>query len=420
MFEVTSHYNPSIGPNRESMRLVVSLHLPEQAQITHTRVALAIVLDCSSSMGGEKIQAARDGAIKVIQELDEQFSFVVIAFESRAHVIYGPAEGIHGHKQKAIQAIQGLSANGGTSMSNALKAVIHSFNLYREWARTVLFLTDGQNGDRSNTFQNSVEQCVREHISIYAWGVGTDWNANELRSLAEKTHGRADIIPRPQQIETAFRQTFNQIRQTALTNVRLALWTPAEAGVLQVEQASPTLVTLDIQPDAANPRQSIVPLGSFAIGEQRDFLINLKILPHEPGLKYMIMRPSVKFVDAQHADLEEKGARESWVAVEWTLNMALAAKINERVAHYTREGELADLISQGNIALDRNDQRQAATLLLQALDMSEKLKNEEIARLLRAMVTRDANGQPALKNVDAVARQTLKIKQGTTSQLNQE
>ncbi len=418
MFEVTSHYNSYLGLNRETMRLVVSLHLPDQAQIAYSRVALAIVLDCSGSMGGKKIEAARDGAMKVIQELDEQFSFAVIAFSDKARVIYGPAEGIHEHKKRAIQAIQGLGASGTTSMSSALQAVIGALQLYQEWARTVLFLTDGINGDPKDVFLQTVEQCVHERIVIHAWGVGADWNADELRALAERTHGRADIIPKPQQIEAAFRQTFNQIRQTALTNVRLVLWTPEEVRVQQVQQAYPNLVELETSPDGTNPRQQIVSLGSFAIGERRDYLINLTIRPHEPGQKYMIMRPSVRFVDAQQAELEERGPRESWVTVEWTLQMALAAKIDERVAHYTREGELANLISQGNEALASGDQRQAAALLAQALDVSEQLKNEEIARLLRAIVTRDASGQPVLKQVDAVTRRTLEIKRGTTAQLS--
>lgn len=418
MFDVAAHYNAYLGPNREAMRLVLSLGLPGDAQIARSRVALAIVLDCSGSMGGPKIRAAREGAIKVIQELDEQFSFVVITFNDKARVIYGPAEGIHGHKQRAIQAIQNLDADGGTSMSSALQAVIGSFDPYREWARTVLFLTDGQNGDRKPAFLQSVEHCVHERISIYAWGVGADWNADELRALAERTHGSADIIPRPEQIETAFRQTFNQIRQTALTNVRLAIWTPEEVTVQQIEQAFPTMVKLDIQPDGANPRQQIISLGSFSTGERREFLINLNIKPHEPGRQYMIMRPSIKYVDAQRTEMEERGPRESWLAVEWTFDVGLAAKINERVAHYTREGELAELITQGTEARTRGNLQQAAALLGQALDMSEQVQNEEIARLLRMMVTRGANGQFSLKNADAVTLKTLEIKKGKTAQIN--
>jgi Ca-activated chloride channel homolog len=417
MFDVTSHYNPYLGPNRDVMRMVVSLSLPDHVQLAPTRLALAIVLDCSGSMSGEKIKAACNGAIKVIQELDEQFSFAVIAFESTARLIYGPAEGIHAHKQRAIQAIQSLHASGGTSMSSALQTVIGALQPYREWARTVLFLTDGQNGDRNNVFLQTVEQCVHERIIIYAWGVGADWNANELRALAEKTHGRADIIPRPEQVEAAFRQTFNQIRQTALTDVRLVLWTPEEVSVQQVQQAYPNLVDLGVSPDGTNPRQQVVALGSFAIGERHDYLINLAIRPHEPGQKYMIMRPAVRFMDAQHAEIEERGPRESWVVVEWTLQMALAAKINETVAHYTKEGELAELISKGNEALASGNRQQAAILLGQALEMSEQVKNEEIARLLRAIVVRGANGQVSLKDVDAVTRRTLEIKRGTTSQL---
>ncbi len=187
--------------------------------------------------------------------------------------------------------------------------------------------------------------------------------------------------------------------------------------VQQVQQAYPNLVEFETSPDGTNPRQQIVSLGSFAIGERRDYLINLAVRPHEPGQKYMIMRPAVSFVDAQRAEMEERGPRESWVAVEWTLQMALAAKINETVAHYTKEGELADLISRGNEALARGDRRQAAQLLAQALEMSEQVKNEEIARLLRAIVVRNANGQVSLKDVDAVTRRTLEIKRGTTSQL---
>ena len=362
MFDITSHYNPYLGPNRENMRLVVSLGLSDQVQLAPARMALAIVLDVSGSMGGEKLRAACAGAIKVIEELDEQFSFVVITFSDRANVIYGPAEGIHSHKQHAIAAVQRVQVQGGTKMSTALQAVIGTLAPYREWARTVLFLTDGQNGDNKTTFTQSVEQCVRERISIYAWGVGADWNADELRALAERTHGRADIIPQPQQVETAFRQTFHKIRQTALTDVRFAIWTPEEVQILQVQQAYPSLVNLDLSLDNANPRQRIITLGSFALGERRDYLMTLSIKPHEPGQKYMIMRPAVKFVDAQRAEMEERGPRESWVAVEWTLQMAQAAQINERVAHYTREGELANLISRGNEALARGDQQQAAAL----------------------------------------------------------
>ena len=50
--------------------------------------------------------------------------------------------------------------------------------------------------------------------------------------------------------------------------------------------------------------------------------------------------------------------------------------------------------------------------------MSEQVNNEEIARLLRGIVVRNANGQAMLKNVDAVTRKTLEIKRGTTSRIS--
>jgi thioredoxin-like negative regulator of GroEL len=82
------------------------------------------------------------------------------------------------------------------------------------------------------------------------------------------------------------------------------------------------------------------------------------------------------------------------------------------------EQELAACIQRGNEALARGDKQQAAEFLAQALEMSQRAGNEQISDLLRAMVSRGPDGRAQLKNVDAIARKTLEIKQGTTSRLS--
>jgi Ca-activated chloride channel family protein len=418
MFTVATHYNPYLYLSQDSMRMVLSLNLAKDIGLAPVPLALAIVLDQSGSMSGDKIRAACDGAIRIVESLNEHTVFMIVSFESEAKVIHKPTPGTEKDKQRAIQAIKKVRAGGGTAMSTALSPVIKAFRPYQQESKNILFLTDGQNGESRSELDKAIALCVEEHISIHAWGVGADWDATELRHMADKTHGSADIIPTPQEIGTAFENAFKQIQQTALTNVQLALWTPADIVVTQIQQVYPNIVALAKQPDSTNPRQIVVPLGSFAAGERRDYLVDISLPAHDPGQQYMIMRPAIKYTSVGAGEQEERAPRDSWVAIQWTENVALTAQIDLHIAHYTHEKDLAESINLANAALASGNKQQAAAMLSRALDISKHAGNEKMTALLSKMVMQGPDGQAQLKDVGAIARKTLEIKRGTTSALN--
>lgn len=425
MFSITTHYNSNLYLGQDMTRVVLSLGVAEDVPLAPAPLALAIVLDCSGSMSGDKIQAACNGAARIIRVLDEHVVFMVVGFHDRAEIIYGPVACTAEHKQRALKAIKRLHATNGTRMSTALRAVVGAFRPYQEQAKKILFLTDGKNeGEKRSALNQAVDLCVQARIGIQAWGVGADWDATELRHMAEVTHGSADIIPNPKQIEEAFLSSFDLMRRTALTDVRLVLWTPVEVAVKQIQQVYPTIVALShdksgsYQQDSANPRQQLVSLGSFAAGDRRDYLIDITLATHEPGQQYMALRPAVRYVSVGAGEQEERAPRESWVAIQWTNNASLAAQIDPHIAHYTDEKDLAEGIQKGNEALARGDKQQAAMILAQALEMSQRTGNEKITKLLSTIVLRRADGTVQLKDVDAITRKTLEIKQGSTSRIS--
>ena len=53
--------------------------------------------------------------------------------------------------------------------------------------------------------------------------------------MADATHGSADIIPTPQQVDAAFTASFSEMRKTALTNARLYLWSPAGVTIKSIQ-----------------------------------------------------------------------------------------------------------------------------------------------------------------------------------------
>ncbi len=419
MFHFTAYNNQYLRLDQNTMQTVLSLNVDSVLNVAPAPLALAIALDRSGSMDGPKMRAARDGAIKVVQALDEQMSFLIVTFNEYARVAVGPVRANAQNKKNAIQLLQSVNASGGTRMSNALNTIVEKLGQNKDYAVKVLFLTDGRNeGEQRELLNQAIERCQSANISISAWGVGTDWDAAELRAMADSTHGTADIIPSPNQVEATFVAAFREIRKTALTNARLQLWTPVGVKVQTIQQVFPNIVPLGLEQDSQNPRQVIVGLGSFAAGAQYEYLIDLSIPIYPPGQQFLMLRPGIKYLAGGKDEIEEKSERTGWVFVQWTENHALAAQIEQHIAHYTNQEELARIIKAGQEALAQGDRDKATRLLGQALDISERTKNEHITRLLSNIVLREANGTIRLNTqADAVARKTLAINIGRTSKL---
>ncbi len=419
MFSITAHNNQYLRIGQDTMQAVLSIRVDAHAATAPAPLALGIALDHSGSMDGDKINAARSGAAKVVQALDETMTFLLVSFNHEARVLFGPALGTAENKRLALQSIQSVRAHGGTRMSTALNAIVDRLGQRRDWAAKVLFLTDGKNeGEKRPALNQAVERCNAADISISAWGIGTDWDADELRYIANATHGSADIIPTPQQVASAFAASFNEMRKTTLTNARLVLWSPVGVAVKHIQQVFPNIAPLDLQPDPASPRQQLVSLGSFAPGDQRDYLCDLAIPVYDPGQQFMMLRPSMRYVASQSGEQEERAERSGWVFAQWTENVSLAAQIEAHIAHYTNQEELSQRINEGQAALAAGDRERATRLLGDALSMSERLGNERITKLLNTIVLRDEKGTIRLnQQADAVAKKTLAINVGRTSKL---
>ncbi len=185
---------------------------------------------------------------------------------------------------------------------------------------TKILVSDGwqKRGRTPQSLDQAVDHCTAASININAWGVGTDWDAAELRHMADATHGTADIIPTPSQIEAAFTASFSEMRKIAITNARLQLWTPNGVKITQIQQVYPSIAPLGMEPDPTNPRQQIVGIGSFAPGEQHDYLLNIEMPVYPPGQQFMMARPSVRYFVGGKDEVEEKSAREGWIFVQWT------------------------------------------------------------------------------------------------------
>jgi Ca-activated chloride channel family protein len=108
MFTITAYNNQYLRLNQNTMQAVLSIGADADASLALAPLAIALALDHSGSMDGERMSAARDGAIKVVQALDETITFLVVTFNNDARIIFGPAAATPENKRRAVQSLQNV------------------------------------------------------------------------------------------------------------------------------------------------------------------------------------------------------------------------------------------------------------------------------------------------------------------------
>lgn len=159
---------------------------------------VAVVVDTSGSMKGEKLAVIKNTLLNYVQNLGEREKIALISFNS---VINPPViiEGTEAGKNKGVEFISRLQAGGGTKLYDS--------SLYaRDWLlknprpdaiNAVLILTDGEDSDSKVSINQLAQQLKAsnfesgENIAFFTVGYGKEgeFNPQALQQIAELNGG---------------------------------------------------------------------------------------------------------------------------------------------------------------------------------------------------------------------------------------
>jgi hypothetical protein len=341
-----------------------------------------IICDCSGSMEGQKIVAARDAIIKLIQLLPDDCGFFIIAGEEMAHLVSPLSLAKPQAKEHAIEAVRRIPAHGATLISRWLMEAKRQFELAPNTLRQALLLTDGQNDEKDAP--NLIDALNKSEGAFQCdcRGVGTDWKVEQLRAIASKLLGTTDMIPTPAQIETDFRNILSKALSKTVSDVYIRLWSPQGARVTFCKEVSPHIADLTASAQQRKPLTHDYPTGAWAQGESRDYHFCIEVQPGAVGDEVLAGRASVVSI----AGGAETKVAEARILAIWTDDAAKSTKINRVVAHYTGQAELAQSIQEGMEARNQGDTERATVLLGRAVRIARESGNEATEKLLRNVV----------------------------------
>lgn len=373
-----------------------------------------IIVDISGSMGTATMNAAKAAAQAALAEIVDGTWFAVVAGSDRAFLAYPTVSSGPGMvpmdgsaRESASAAIEAFRSSGGTAIGTWLDLAVTLFSSVPQVTqRHAILLTDGENREQPGALDAAIARATGV-FQCDCRGVGTDWQVEEIRRIAQALLGTVDIIGSPEEMRAQFEEMMRSSMARGVADAELRVWSPQGAQVLFVRQVSPTVEDLTARRTPVNALTGAYPTGAWG-DESRDYHIGIRLPAKAVGQEQLAARVQVAVADAVVA--------QGLVKATWSHDSELTAKIDQQVAHYTGQTELASMIQEGLAAKAAGDEATATTKLGRAVQLAAETGNDEATSKLRKVVdvTDEREGtvrlKKAVEKADEMALDTASTK----------
>jgi Ca-activated chloride channel homolog len=185
---------------------------PQFADSAHRSLALKVLVDCSGSMSGERIEQAKAALTELLMHLDadDRLSLTVFGSDAR-HLIPTLTPCTDTMIRRTRQVINQINADlGGTEMHEALETTYAiEGNTQASTPCDVLLITDG---DIWN-IDAVVASAITSNHRLFALGVGSAPGESLLTNLASQTGGLCDLLTQHEDMTAAVIRLFKRMRR---------------------------------------------------------------------------------------------------------------------------------------------------------------------------------------------------------------
>jgi Ca-activated chloride channel family protein len=184
-----------------------------------TSKEMVFVLDCSGSMSGEPIAAAKALVRHALRHVNEGDTFQIIRFsENASGFAPRPIAATTENVKRGIAYLDQLEGEGGTMMIEGIKAAL-DFPRDPGRLRLVMFLTDGYIGNEAQ-----ILEAVRARIGgarLFSFGVGSSVNRHLLDEMSREGRGEVQYFLPGSSVPEEVARFYDRIRNPYLTDVEL-------------------------------------------------------------------------------------------------------------------------------------------------------------------------------------------------------
>jgi len=257
---------------KQTTWLKVGLKGFEWAAGNRTPAALnvALVLDRSGSMEGQKLDRAKEAAKMAVRRLSDRDILSIVTFESEVQVLL-PATRVT-DKKSILALIDGIESDGSTALFGGVSrgaAEVRKF-LTRNGVNRIILLSDGMANvgpDSPSALGDLGSGLRREGISVSTIGLGLDYNEDLMTRLAQTSDGNHAFVQEPRDLARIFDLEFDDALAVVARDLKLTL---------DFQGGSMPLRILN-RPGEVTGRSVSLDLAQLASGQEKYFLFEVEV-----------------------------------------------------------------------------------------------------------------------------------------------
>ncbi|OCR01205.1 trypsin [Oscillatoriales cyanobacterium USR001] len=182
---------------------------------------VVFLMDTSGSQQGEPLVKSKELMRRFIKGLNSQDTFTIIDFANTAKALSSlPLANTEENRQKALNYIEQLQANGGTELLNGIQAVMNFPAADSGRLRSVVLITDGYIGNENEVI-SQVQRSLKPGNRLYSFGVGSSVNRFLLNRLADVGRGTSVVVRQDEPTQEIVEKFFVNMNNPVLTNIEL-------------------------------------------------------------------------------------------------------------------------------------------------------------------------------------------------------
>jgi Ca-activated chloride channel family protein len=328
-------------------------------------VNLALVIDRSGSMGGEKIAKAREAALELVRRLAPDDIISIVAYDTRVETLV-PAQKV-GRARGLEEAICSLEAGGNTALHGGVARGADEVRRHSEDGRyvsRVILLSDGQ----ANVGPSSPEELgrlgaslLREGISVSTIGLGLGFNEDLMTRLAQRSDGNTYFVEGGADLPRIFAAELGDVLNVVARRVVIEIDFPEGVRPLNFVGREGVI----------RGQRAELSINQLYGGQEKFALVEVEVAPAQPGLEREIARAEVRYEDAVN---QRPAAAQARRTVNFSRNeKAVVASADHQVQADYAKNAMAVAKDKAIALVDAGRNAEAGALLRQQADALKKM-----------------------------------------------
>ncbi|MBX3188810.1 MAG: VWA domain-containing protein [Labilithrix sp.] len=232
--------------------------------VARAPISLAVVLDTSGSMSGEKIEDAKRSVLELLSNMRDDDEIALVRYDDRSELVQQLAR-VGAVRASLSERVREIVAGGGTNIPGGLSHGLRALDeAARGRVRRIVLVSDGLDATRAQA-ENLARSSFASGITVSSLGIGLDFDESYMGSLAQNGHGNFGFIKEGGSLAKFLHRELEETATTTVEHAHVRLRLPN--GMRFVHATGADVVV--------NGGEVDLSLGSLFAGDERRVIVEM-------------------------------------------------------------------------------------------------------------------------------------------------